>query len=195
VIRSSPPRQRHGAVLRRLATTLLVAVAAAPAGCRSASSYDTRLPARAASTAGSGAVAVEASGGSGARAEILAGYRAYWHALEVAGATADAASPSLRAHATGLALSEAEAHFTSLRRLGEVDRGTVALHPRVVAVRGAAATVEDCPDTSGWLRRDASTGALREPVDAHSVKHRAVLFLIGSTWKVANITGKERCQS
>jgi hypothetical protein len=174
---------------------LLVAAVLGLAGCSRGTDYDSSLPAVTTTTAKSAKPMIGGNAGSGSEAEILAGYRSYWRALITAGATADATSPLLPAHATGLALEQARAHFAELKRLGQVDRGTVALHPRLVAVRDAAATVEDCPDTSHWLRQDARTGALRETIDSQRVKYLVVLFLIDQTWKVTNVTGKGRCQS
>lgn len=171
------------------------------AGCgRGGEGYDASLPtASTASTAQAGgteAVTRTSDGRTDAKAEILAGYRAYWDALIAAGAHADTKSPSLTEHASGTALAQAQAHFTELRRLGQVDRGTVALHPEVIGIMPASAAVRDCPDTSRWQRRDARTGALREsPGDGGRTKLLAILSLIDGTWKVTNVTGKGSCES
>ncbi|HZD68790.1 MAG TPA: hypothetical protein VFA45_07690 [Actinomycetes bacterium] len=176
---------------------VLVAVMLGLAGCAQRGNYQASVTA---TTVGSPGGAASGTGGdrpsaADARAAILAGYRAYWDALVTAGADPDPASPLLPAHAIGIALAEAREHLAELKRLGHLDRGKVALHPRVVAIRGTTATVEDCPDTSHWLRRDAGTGALRDHTPPGRRTHVAVLYLIDDTWKVADITWKQRCGS
>jgi hypothetical protein len=175
---------------------LLVAAVPGLAGCQPALGYDSSLPTgTTTATAKSANTVTRTSAGAGPEAEILAGYRSYWNALITAGATADADSPLLPAHAVDIALAQARAHFAELKRLGQVDRGTVALHPKVVAVQDRKATVEDCPNTDHWLRRDAKSGAVQEAPSHGSKRHVTILLLVNQTWKVATITGKEPCES
>lgn len=187
-----PPRRPGPARGRGAAVAVLVAAVLGLSGCGSGETYNPALPAR----ASSGTVQAPAGTATdGAEAAILGGYRAYWDALVTVGRAPDPASPLLAAHATGLALDQARSHLAELQRLGYADRGSVALHPTVAGVQGTTAMVEDCPDTSQWLRRDARTGALRDQTSGGRRTHLAVLFLIDDTWKVANITWKQRCGS
>jgi hypothetical protein len=158
---------------------VLVAVMLGLAGCAQRGNYQASVTA---TTVGSPGGAASGTGGDRPSAAD-------------ARADPDPASPLLPAHAIGIALAEAREHLAELKRLGHLDRGKVALHPRVVAIRGTTATVEDCPDTSHWLRRDAGTGALRDHTPPGRRTHVAVLYLIDDTWKVADITWKQRCGS
>jgi hypothetical protein len=185
----------NGAPWRALGATLLVAAVLGLTGCAQGQGYDASLPT--ASTARSAVAVATAQGGAAAddtKAAILAGYRAYWDAMIAAGETADANSPLLAEHATSLALGQARLHFSAIKRVGQVDRGTVTLHPKVVSVKGAAATVRDCPDISHWHRIDPKTGAVHDPPDAGRRASLAVLYLVQGTWKVAVITRKELCE-
>jgi hypothetical protein len=142
-------------------------------------------------TATTQAVAVPAA----AKAALLAAYHGYWDALIAAGKTADASNPALARFATGAALSEARSHFAGLKQAGQVDLGTVALHPTIVSVAAKVASIQDCADTTHWLRRDAATGALRETPATAPEKDTVVLLLTDGTWKVSYVTRKGTCAS
>jgi len=126
---------------------------------------------------------------------ILAAYQGYWDALIAAGKTADASSPALARFATGIALSDAKTHFADLKHQGQVDLGTVALHPTIVSADAKIASISDCADTTHWLRRDAKTGALRETPATAPEKDTVVLLLTDGTWKVSYVTRKGTCAS
>jgi hypothetical protein len=125
-----------------------------------------------------------------AEAAVLAAYRAYWGDIIAAGKTADWRSPRLDDHATGAALAAVRGHYRALKTLGLVSRGTVKLDPRVAELRGTTALVEDCTDTSRFLRRDAKTGALRERPATEPTGSVMRLVLVDGTWKVARATRK-----
>ena len=127
---------------------------------------------------------------AGAKAAVLAAYRAYWADIIAAGKTADWRSPRLDDHATGAALAAVRGHYRALKTLGLVSRGTVKLDPRVAQLRGTTALVEDCTDTSRFLRRDAKTGALRERPATEPTGSVMRLVLVDGTWKVARATRK-----
>jgi hypothetical protein len=189
----------NGAPWRGLCAALLVVAVLGLAGCGRGQGYDASLPtASTVSTARAGASTATTRAGDGktdAKAAILADYRAYWDALVAAGAHADAKSQLLAEHASGTALAQAQAHFEELKRLGQVDRGTVALHPEVIGILPVSAAVRDCPDTSRWQRRDARTGALREsPDEGGRAEILALMSLIDGTWKVTHVTGKGPCE-
>jgi hypothetical protein len=123
-----------------------------------------------------------------AETAVLAAYRAYWGDIIAAGKTADWRSPRLDDHATGAALAAVRGHYRALKTLGLVSRGTVKLDPRVAELRGTTALVEDCTDTSRFLRRDAKTGALRERPATEPTGSVMRLVLVDGTWKVARAT-------
>jgi hypothetical protein len=173
---------------------LLLAAVLGLAGCGQGRGYDASLPTGSTARSAVAAGSAEGAAADDTKTAILAGYRAYWDAMIAAGVTADADSPLLAEHATSLALAQARMHFSAIKRVGQVDRGTVTLHPRVVSVKGAAATVRDCPDISRWHRVDARTGAVHDPPDTGRRASLAVLYLVQETWKVAVITRKEPCE-
>jgi hypothetical protein len=125
-----------------------------------------------------------------AEAAVLAAYRAYWGDIIAAGKTADWRSPRLDDHATGAALAAVRGHYRALKTLGLVSRGTVKLDPRVAELRETTALVEDCTDTSRFLRRDAKTGALRERPATEPTGSVMRLVLVDGTWKVAKAIRK-----
>ncbi len=129
------------------------------------------------------------------KAAVLAAYHGYWDALITAGKTADAHNPDLARFATGTALVEAQAHFTGLKQQGQVDLGTVTLHPTIASVGAKIASINDCADTTHWLRRDAKSGALRETPATAPDKDTVVLLLTEGTWKVSYVTRKGTCAS
>jgi hypothetical protein len=59
-----------------------------------------------------------------------------------------------------------------------------------VELGGTTALVEDCTDTSRFLRRDAKTGALRERPATEPTGAVMRLVLVEETWKVAKATRK-----
>jgi hypothetical protein len=125
-----------------------------------------------------------------AEAAVLAAYRAYWGDIIAAGKTADWRSPRLDDHATGAALAAVRGHYRALKTLGLVSRGTVKLDPRVAELRETTALVEDCTDTSRFLRRDAKTGALRERPATEPTGSVMRLVLVDGTWKVTKAIRK-----
>jgi hypothetical protein len=173
----------------------VLVVAVLLAGCSSetwthTAATTTTQPPGASTTASAVAGPSTTSSRSAAEAAVLAAYRAYWGDIIAAGRTADWRSPRLDDHATGAALAAVRGHYRALKTLGLVSRGTVKLDPRVVELRGTTALVEDCTDTSRFLRRDAETGALRERPAAEPTGSVMRLVLVDGTWKVAKATRK-----
>jgi hypothetical protein len=127
------------------------------------------------------------------RNEILAAYRAYWADVIEAGKTADANSPRLDDHATGKAVTTVRDNYRQLRAQGLVDLGMVALHPRVTAIHGDTATIDDCTDVTHFLRHDAATGKAAEP-EVRDVRHILVaLELVSGRWLVSDNEPKGQC--
>jgi hypothetical protein len=129
------------------------------------------------------------------QAAVLAAYRAYWDDVIAAGKTADWQSPQLDDHSTGQALQTVRDYYRGLRADGLVARGTVSLHARVLSLRAATATIQDCNDTSKFLRYDAKTGALRDTSDPVPDDIRITLELIQGAWMVTQTAERGKCRS
>jgi len=169
-----------------LAIVLLIAVAG---GCGGAGSS------RAPTSSTSAASQAPASTQPASQAAVLGAYRAYWDDVIAAGKAADWQSPHLADHATGQALQTVRDHYRQLRAQGLVDRGTVTLHPRVTALRGETATIQDCTDTSKFLKYDAKTGALRDTSIPELDNIEITLKRIKGAWTVTQTAGRGKCPS
>ncbi len=167
---------------RACSTALLVAMLTA--GC--SGTHNRPAPTTTAATAGTTTT-------NDPNTAVVAAYRAYWADLIDAGKTADWESPRLDDHATGEGVAVARDNYRQLRAQGLVVRGTVSLHPRVVAIRGDTATIEDCTDVTKFLRRDAKTGKAAEP-EVRDVRRTVVtLKRISGRWLVSNSEAKGQC--
>jgi hypothetical protein len=124
---------------------------------------------------------------------VLAAYRAHWADVIEAGKTADWRSPRLDDHATGEVLKTVRANYRRIQADGEVVRGTVRLHPRVVSVQGSTAIIRDCNDVTDFLRYDAKTGAPREERKTDIAELEATLRLVNGHWLVSKTTVKGPC--
>jgi hypothetical protein len=124
---------------------------------------------------------------------VLAAYRASWADVVAVGKTADWQSPRLAAHTTGQALQRLRTHFRNLKTFGLITSGTVELNPKVVALRGRTAVVEDCVDVSRLLLHDAKTRQPREKPDPRPDAGVATLTLTADGWKVSKTVGRGKC--
>jgi hypothetical protein len=174
---------------RLIAALATMLVMAAAGGCDGAGSR--RVPA----SSGPAASRVPASTQPASQAAVLAAYRAYWDDVIAAGKTADWQSPQLANHATGQALQTVRDHYRQLRAEGLIDRGTVTLHPRVTALRDETATIQDCTDTSRFLKYDAKTGALRDTSVPELDNIEITLQRIKGAWTVTQTAGRGKCPS
>jgi hypothetical protein len=127
------------------------------------------------------------------KAAVLAAYRAHWADIVAVGKTADWQSPRLAVHTTGQALQKLRTHFRNLKTFGLIDLGTVGLNPKVVALRGRTAIVEDCVDVSRFLLHDAKTRQPREQPDRQPDAGVATLILTADGWKVSKTVGRGEC--
>jgi len=127
------------------------------------------------------------------KAAVLAAYRAYWADVVAVGKTANWQSPRLAAHATGQALQRLRTHFRTMQAVGLIDLGTVKLSPKVTALRGRTAIIEDCIDVSGFLLHDAKTRQPREKPDPRPDDGVATLTLTTNGWKVSKTVGRGKC--
>jgi hypothetical protein len=177
--------------LRLLAgLAILLAAATVAGGCDTA---DRSIPTP--SSTNPAASRAPASTQPASQAAVLAAYRAYWNDVIAAGKTADWRSPRLADHATGQALQTVRDHYRQLRAEGLVDRGTVTLHPRVTALQDDIATIQDCTDTSKFLKYDAKTGALRDTAIPELDSIVITLKRIKGAWIVTQTAGRGKCPS
>lgn len=129
----------------------------------------------------------QVGGGDGA----VTTYRAMWRDLEVAGLTADPASPRLSDHATGSALRLLKFGLSKYRRDGEIIKGAVVLSPQVNSAASSASPtlvkIFDCADDSHWLvyKRD---GTLKDDIPGGRYETKATVQRFGDKWKVAGLT-------
>jgi hypothetical protein len=119
-----------------------------------------------------------------AKAAVLASYRAYWADVVAASHTADWQSARLDDHARGQPVQAVRNHLLLLKQEGLVARGDMRLAPRVVSLTASTAKVEDCQDITGFLNRDAKTGALRDRPSGKRFLARATLTRIDGRWLV-----------
>lgn len=120
-------------------------------------------------------------------AAVLAGYRAFWVAYLRAADPMDPRHPDLVATATGAQLEQVQKAFLARFSAGEVIRGTIEPHPRLVgAVQGTAATVADCYIDDAHIF-DATSGAQKDDPAPVNQQIRADMVLVDSTWRVAAI--------
>ncbi len=176
---------------RLIAGFAILLIAATVTGGCDAADHATRAP----SSTRPPASPAPASTQPASQAAVLAAYRAYWDDVIAAGETADWQSPRLAHHASGRALQTVRDHYRELRAEGLVDRGTVTLHPRVTALQGARATIQDCNDTSKFLKYDAKTGALRDTSIPELDNIVITLERINGAWIVTQTAGRGKCPS
>lgn len=124
-------------------------------------------------------------------AAVLAGYRAASAAFEQALATANPADPALAATMVDPQLQSVKANLLADQREGIVGRGTVSLHPKVVAITATTATVVDCAYSTTELVY-ARTGKPVPPVTPpENDGIRATLDLSNGSWRLAKQTVTE----
>ena len=124
-------------------------------------------------------------------AAVLAAYRASSAAFEQALATANAADPALAATMVDPQLQSVKANLLADQRQGIVGRGTVTLHPKVVAISGSTATVVDCVYSTSVLVYTATGKPVPPVTPPENDGIRATLDLTGGSWKLAMQTVTE----
>ena len=124
-----------------------------------------------------------------ARDAAIAAYRGMWAAYENASATANADEPSLSTYATGDALSVLQNGLRQMRADDQVARGTIVLHPTVVAVAPADAPTEisltDCADTTASVLYHRDGGPVNDTPGGWR-RVTATVTATAGTWKVAS---------
>jgi hypothetical protein len=134
----------RGRVARAVAVPGFLVLVALMGGC--GGSAPVPLPDGAGSSLPAGPTAT----GTGPDSQVLAAYLAYWDAVIHAHRAATAADPVLARHAAGRELTKVR-NAVDRNRVQQLSiRGTVKHQPKVAAVSGAAAVVDDCYDVTAW---------------------------------------------
>jgi hypothetical protein len=165
-------------------------VALATTGCTGGSSGEPVATSSKVNTAPpSGSATSASSDEETAKAKALEAYRGMWADMSTAGKTSDYKSPLLARHATGNALKQIVQSLYLDSKDGVVGRGEPALNPRVgsadVRKQPARVVVEDCADSTKWLRYDSKSGELADTPGGRRHISADVRGLDGS-WKVVD---------
>jgi hypothetical protein len=130
-----------------------------------------------------------------AEAEALAAYRGMWQDMVAAARTSDYQSPLLARHATGPALTQIVQSLYRDKKDGVVTKGEPVLDPEVTETALDAnpprVTVEDCGDSTRWLKYRASTGELKDNVPGGRRHIAATVVRTEGQWKVLGIAVSE----
>ncbi|MCU4185153.1 hypothetical protein K6U06_12335 [Acidiferrimicrobium sp. IK] len=122
---------------------------------------------------------------------VLSAYRAASGAFEQALATANPADPALATTMVDPQLQSVKANLLADQRQGIVGRGSVTLHPKVVALSGSTATVIDCAYSTTELVYKATGKPVPPVTPPENDGIRATLDLTGGSWKLAKQTVTE----
>ena len=129
-----------------------------------------------------------------AKAAVLAAYRAFWDDVVAAARTADWRSPRLDDHATGKMLDRIRGQFRALEFQGWVARGSIEVSPRLAALTGRKATVQDCVDGSRFRRYDPKKRQWLDSGGGQPDRQRSTLTLDGQgNWKVTDSEVSGKC--
>ena len=179
---------------RRLRPTGLLAMAAAGSLLLAAcgGSTDASHPSSSAPrTTGTSTISAVSTPHGGRAAAVLAAYRASSAAFAQALATANPADPALATTMVDPQLQSVKANLLADQRQGIVGRGTVTLHPKVVAISGSTATVVDCVYSTSELVYEATGKPVPPVTPPENDGIRATLDLTGGSWKLAKQTVTE----
>jgi hypothetical protein len=168
-------------VLSLAAAALLLA---ACGGGPASSSATTTVPAKAAKSTPSSTT-------DPTTAAVLVAYRAASAAFEQALATANPEDPALAATMVEPQLQSVKANLLADEREGIVGRGSVSLHPKVVAITATTATVVDCAYSTTELVYAASGKPVPPVTPPENDGIRATLDLSNGSWRLAKQTVTE----
>ncbi len=120
-----------------------------------------------------------------AKAAIVDAYRQSFEAVVAVASEPNGSpdDPRLSQHKIGNALLGAQASITRLRKAGQVDRGTVQVHPAVTELTADTAAVQDCSADMAYVV-DVRTGEVVTPAGPPGVgsASTATFKLINGVW-------------
>jgi hypothetical protein len=176
---------------RRLALSAFVGgLALLVAACGGGSAAGPAKPTTSTSTSPPATTATTLDPKATAEAAVLRDYRAYRdafdHATGTTGVPPNPDDPALPAHVTGEELTHLKVFIVGLRGKGYTSRrdGAIEYHPRVVALTGNTATVDDCLTSNDHVV-DAKTGELHDKPGPGTSGWQVDMVLEGGTWKVS----------
>jgi hypothetical protein len=194
-VRRWPPGVGRPAVPRPVAVLLLGVLLLAPAcsddgGAGGAAPVTTARP----TTTAPPTTRTTTPSQADAKAAVLAAYRAFWDDVVAAARTADWRSPRLDDHATGKMLDRIRGQFRALEFQGWVARGSIEVSPRLAALTGRKATVQDCVDGSRFRRYDPKKRQWLDSGGGQPDRQRSTLTLDGQgNWKVTDSEVSGKC--
>ncbi|MFE7317857.1 hypothetical protein ACFU7T_32865 [Streptomyces sp. NPDC057555] len=120
------------------------------------------------------------------RTEGLAAYRAMWHDFAEASKTSDAASATLRDHATSGALALMKYGLRRAKQDNVISKGVPRVAPEIISATGQEIHLRDCVDSTKWLQYKLN-GELKNDVPGGHSKADATVKRLGETWKVTQL--------
>lgn len=126
-----------------------------------------------------------------AEEQALEAYTGLWQAVVEQARAGEVDEAELERYATGQALEFARQSLEERASAGEVARGEPSFSPETARVDQDTDTVEiqDCMDSTAWLREDAQTGDLIEEEPEGPVQRRveASAEFDGLSWRVSEL--------
>lgn len=118
----------------------------------------------------------------------LEAYEGLWDVVVEQSRTTDPDYSALERYAEGEALELAEHGLGAESEEGVVARGEPSFAPEASA-QGDVVEIEDCVDSTAWLREDAESGELLEDVPEEPITRRleATVSSDGLAWRVSDL--------
>ena len=116
-------------------------------------------------------------------------YESMWDVLVEESHRAEPDYSGLELYASGDAFALVRHGLGAETEDGVVSRGEPTFSPEVVADEEDRAEIEDCMDSTAWLREDSETGELVEPSPEGPLLRRvdATVTFDGLSWKVTDL--------
>lgn len=120
---------------------------------------------------------------------VLDAYEGLWGVIVNASRTTDPDFSELDNYAEGQAAELAQHGLGAEAEEGVVARGAPSHDPEVTSLEETSAEIEDCMDSSEWLREDAETGELIEesPSEPLLRKVEATAGFDGLVWRISEM--------
>ncbi|WP_435107141.1 hypothetical protein [Nocardiopsis synnemataformans] len=119
----------------------------------------------------------------------LEAYESMWSVLVEESHHVDPDYSDLELYASGDALALVEHGLNAEAEDGFVSRGEPTFSPEAAADDDELVTIEDCMDSTSWLREDGETGELVEPSPEDPILRQvdATVDFDGLSWKVTDL--------
>lgn len=119
----------------------------------------------------------------------LEAYESMWNVLVEEARNKEPDYSALELYASGDALALVEHGLVAEADEGVVARGSPEFSPEVISTEDTYVEVEDCMDSTSWLRENADSGELVEPSPESPLLRRveAGVAFDGLAWKVSDL--------